>query len=311
MHTHTVRPGETLSVIAHHYRTTWQAIAKLNGMANPNALKVGQHLRLPGHASGHPGAPHVPGQGGAPAGHPGAAPAPGAGQPGAGQPGAGQPGAGQPGAGQAGAAGSVTEAQLRAIMPRAVTQAGTFAAPLNTAMAANGIDTPERRAAFLAQISVESGDLHNTEENLNYSAERLHAVWPRRFPTVASAQPYAHNPEALANHVYANRLGNGDEASGDGYRFRGRGLMQVTGRSNYRAAGFENRPEALAEPNTASDTAARFWSSNGLNPRSATVLGHGAFDGITQTVNGGMNGSEARWSAYGRAVTTFGLTPAQ
>ncbi len=303
MHTHIVRPGETLSVIAHHYRTTWQAIARLNGIGDPNALRVGQRLRLPGVAGGHAAAAAAAGQVGAPGGHPGPAGAAGAAAGAAPAAGA----AGADASGGAAAGGAVTEAQLRAIMPLAVTQAGTFAGPLNTAMAANGIDTPERRAAFLAQISVESGDLRNTEENLNYSAERLHAVWPRRFPTVASAQPYAHNPEALGNHVYANRLGNGDEASGDGYRYRGRGLMQVTGRSNYRAAGFEAAPESLAQPNTASDTAARFWSTNGLNPRSATVLQRGAFDGITQTVNGGLNGSAERWSAYGRAVTTLGL----
>ena len=202
MHTHTVRPGETLSVIAHHYRTTWQAIAHLNGMANPNQLKVGQRLRLPSHPGAHHAAPQVPLPGEAPGGggHPAAGGAPAA-------------PAGAAAAGAAGAAGSVTEAQLHAIMPRSVTQAGAFVGPLNTAMAGNGIDTQERRAAFLAQVGVESGDLRNTEENLNYSAERLHAVWPRRFPTVASAQPYAHNPEALGNHVYANRLGNGDEAS--------------------------------------------------------------------------------------------------
>ena len=175
-------------------------------------------------------------------------------------------------------------------------------------MQANGIDSNERRAAFLAQISVESGDLQNTRENLNYSAERLHQVWPKRFPTIASAQPYAHNPEALGNHVYANRLGNGDEASGDGYRYRGRGLMQTTGRDNYRAAGFENRPDDLADPTTAANSAAQFWSTNGLNPRTATVLPRGAFNDITQTVNGGQNGSDARWAAYGRATNTFGLS---
>ncbi len=317
METHTVRPGETLSAIAHHHATTWQAIAHLNHITRPNQLVVGQKLRIPPrhHAASHraaaatqqapahtaaagaapanPAIPQPPAAGAAP--HPPlnpnipAAPA--------------APGAAQPGA--------VTQPQLQAIMPTAGARAATFAGPLNTAMQANGIDTDERRAAFLAQIAVESGDLHNTEENLNYSAERLHAVWPRRFPTVASAQPYAHNPEALANHVYANRLGNGDEASGDGYRYRGRGLMQTTGRTHYREAGFENRPEALADPTTAANSAAQFWSNNGLNPRSATVLNRGAFNGITQTVNGGQNGSEERWTAYGRATHTFGLAQPQ
>lgn len=149
-------------------------------------------------------------------------------------------------------------------MPNSITKAAIFVGPLNTAMRAHGIDTVEKKAAFLAQISVESADFNNTEENLNYSAERLHKVWPRRFPTIDSVKPYAHNSEALGNHVYANRLGNGDEASGDGYLFRGRGLIQTTGRSNYRATGYENRPEDLANPSVAADSAAQFWSSNGF-----------------------------------------------
>lgn len=105
--------------------------------------------------------------------------------------------------------------------------------------------TNERRAAFLAQISVDSSELHRVEENLNYSAERLQVVWPRRFPNAAAAKPYAHDPEALANHTYANRLGNGNAASGDGWRYRRRGLMQTTGPSNYRAASAANRISAL------------------------------------------------------------------
>lgn len=172
-----------------------------------------------------------------------------------------------------------------------------------------GIDTNERRAAFLAQISVESGQLHNVEENLNYSAPRLRVVWPRRFRTDPVANDFAHNPEALGNSVYANRLGNGDAASGDGYRYRGRGLMQTTGRDNYRAAGFENNPEALADPITAAASAARFWSSNGLNGRTTTVLSREQFNGITRTVNGGDNGSDERWAAYQRALKALQPPP--
>ena len=209
---------------------------------------------------------------------------------------------------QNGASGEITEAQLRSVMPYAGARASAFVIPLNTAMRAHGIDTREKRAAFLAQISVESGDLRHTEENLDYSAHRLHQVWPRRFRTLAAAQPYAHNPEALGNHVYADRLGNGDEASGDGYRFRGRGLMQITGRDNYRQAGFESRPDALADPVTAADSAARFWNVNGLNARSRTVLTRGQLDTITFTVNGGSNGSNERWSAYHRALKALKLS---
>ena len=294
MEMHVVRLGETLSKIAHRHGTTWQVVARLNALKHPGELAVGQRLRLP--------APlrrsfHDPDDlpvrrrdlGGRPDLHPeihelsrtsdlrsGAC-----------------------------FAGDITERELRAIMPHSLGRSALFVGPLNMAMRANGIDTIEKKAAFLAQLSVESGDLRDTEENLDYSAERLHKVWPRRFPTIASATPYAHNPEALGNRVYANRLGNGDEASGDGYLFRGRGLIQTTGRSNYRAAGYENKPDDLANPDAAADSAARFWSSNGLNRRSATVLTRSGFDGITLTVNGGLNGSDRRWLAYGRAINAL------
>lgn len=197
---------------------------------------------------------------------------------------------------------AVTADQLRAIMPGAAANADTYVDALNTAMAAHGIDTMPRRAAFLAQISVESGNLRATVENLNYTAERLMVVWPRRFPTLEDATPYARNPEALANNVYANRVGNGDAASGDGYRFRGRGLMQVTGRSNYRAVGHEADPESLAQPATAADTAAAFWENNDLNGSTATELARPAFNRVSRTVNGGDHGSQERWDAYQRAL---------
>lgn len=205
--------------------------------------------------------------------------------------------------GQAPAA--VTADRLRAIMPDAGDEVDRYVEPLNQAMAAHGIDTPEQRAAFLAQVSVESGQLRHTVENLHYSARRLTEVWPRRLPTQAAATPYAHTPEALADRVYANRLGNGDEASGDGFRFRGRGLMQVTGRDNHRRVGFENIPEALAEPQNAADTAAAFWVNNGLNGRTTGVLDRAGFDAVSRTVNGGDHGSQARWGAYQRALQAF------
>jgi predicted chitinase len=201
----------------------------------------------------------------------------------------------------------MTADQLRAIMPNAGTRADTFVGPLNEAMAANGITTEPQRAAFLAQIAVESGDLRHTEENLNYSAQRLTEVWPRRFPTLAAAAPYANSPEALANRVYADRLGNGDAASGDGWLFRGRGLMQVTGRDNYRAVGYEDNPAALADPATAASTAAAWYLGAGLPGRTTDVLDRAAFDGVSRTVNGGDHGSQARWDAYQRALDTFGV----
>jgi len=197
----------------------------------------------------------------------------------------------------------ITAAQLHQIMPQADT--ARWVDKLNAAMAAHGIDTPAKQAAFLAQIGVESGQLRRTSENLNYSASRLTEVWPSRFPTLESAQPYAHNPEKLANHVYANRNGNGNEASGDGWRYRGGGLMQTTGRANYRSAGFENNPERLREDATAADSAGHFWQSNGLNERTASALSRSDFNGVTRTVNGGLHGANERWEMYQRALNVL------
>ncbi len=201
----------------------------------------------------------------------------------------------------------ITADQLRAIMPQASDEADRYVGPLNQAMATHGINTPTQQAAFLAQISAESMQLHRTVESLDYSAQRMTQVWPRRFPTEAAAAPYAHNPEALANRTYAIRNGNGDETSGDGFRFRGRGLIQVTGRANYRALGFENNPEALAEPQNAADTAAAFWQSSGLNGRTADVLDQTQFDAVSRSLNGGDTGIQDRRDAYQRALDAFGV----
>ncbi len=124
---------------------------------------------------------------------------------------------------------------------------------------------------------------------------RITEVWPLRFPTQAAAAPYTRNAEALANRAYAKR--NGNEASGDGYRFRGRGLMQVTGRDNYRNVGFENSPEALAEPQNAANTAAAFWANHGLNGRTTGILDRAHFDGISRVVNRHDPNLQRLWDA--------------
>jgi predicted chitinase len=204
----------------------------------------------------------------------------------------------------------VTKEMLLAIMPGAGAAAAAYVEPLNRAMVVGGINRPEQRAAFLAQLSVESGQLRKTVEDLyNYSADRLMKVWPRLFRTVAAAEPYVHNPEALGNHVYAGRLGNGNEASGDGWRFRGRGLIQVTGRVNYRDIGYENNPEALEIPAIAASSAAAFWQRNGLNGRTTAVLNQTLFDGVSKTVNFYDVNLRNRWEAYQRALPALGLVP--
>lgn len=285
---HTVARGETLGGIAAANNTDAATLARINGISDPNVLAVGQRLRLPD-ASAQQDVTLTPANDGGQA----------------------------DGATQTDAAGAaandnpvatgqaVTADQIRTIMPNAGTRADDYVNALNIAMDAQGITSPEQRAAFLAQISVESGDLRDTQENLNYSAQRLTQVWPRRFPTLEAAQPYARNPEALANRVYADRLGNGDAASGDGYLYRGRGLMQVTGRDNYRAIGHENDPESLAEPGTAATTAAQWWSNNNLAGRTSTELNRTQFDAISRTVNGGDHGINERWQAYQRALTAL------
>ncbi|MFV3413220.1 glycoside hydrolase family 19 protein [Pseudomonas nitroreducens] len=203
----------------------------------------------------------------------------------------------------------IDERQLLLILPNARSVAGVFLPALDAAMRDFGVDTPPRVAAFLAQVGYESAQLTRCVESLTYSSQRLAAVWPRRFrradgsPT-ALAREVAYQPERIANLVYAGRNGNGDEASGDGWRFRGRGLLQVTGRSNYRSVGeglaqpLVARPQLLAEPRWACRSAAWWWQRNGLNE-----LADGArFEEVTRRINGGLNGLEVRAQLWHRAL---------
>lgn len=151
-------------------------------------------------------------------------------------------------------------------------------------IAAAGITTPLRAAHFLSEIATETGGLRAIEENLNYSAKRLVQVFPSRFKTLAAAQPYANNPQALANKVYGGRLGN--TQPGDGWRYRGGGLMQTTGRYNYTRAGHEDDPEALRQPVPALKSALAFWSDNGLN----ALADSDNVEAVRKRVNGGTNG---------------------
>ncbi len=162
-------------------------------------------------------------------------------------------------------------------------------------------DTLQRLEYFLAQLAHEAGARNDLEEDLFYTtAARLRAVWPSRFRTQAEAAPFVRNPEALANHVYADRLGNNQP--GDGWLYRGRGLIQLTGRENYRrygdAAGLplEADPDLAADPDYVWDIAAAFFRVNNLN-RFADA---GNFDGLTRAINGGMNGAAARRAALAR-----------
>jgi putative chitinase len=178
-----------------------------------------------------------------------------------------------------------------------------FAPHIAAACTRYSITTPRQVAAFLAQTGHESGGFVRLVENLNYTTpQRIMAVWPRRFPGgLAEAAQFVRNPDRLANRVYANRLGNGDETSGDGARYLGRGLIQLTGRANYMAAAsaigidYKARPELVLLPEHAALTAAWFWSTAGCN----ALAEAGDFDATTRRINGpAMLGSDDRRKRY-------------
>lgn len=157
-----------------------------------------------------------------------------------------------------------------------------------------GVNTPTRLAHFLAQTGHESGGFRITTENLNYSAKGLCNIFKKYF-TPESAAEYQRKPEKIANIVYANRMGNGNQASGDGYKFRGRGYIQLTGKTNYQAFDKTVEDNIEANPDLVATkypllSAAWFWSKNGLN----TIADQGATDEvvtkITKKVNGGTIG---------------------
>ncbi len=170
-----------------------------------------------------------------------------------------------------------------------------------------GIDTTKRLAGFLAQTAHESADYKLLEENLNYSAEGLVKTWPKRF-TAATAGAYARKPEKIANKVYSDRMGNGNEASGDGWYFRGRGIKQLTGRDNYTAFGksvgmtAEKAAEYCATKKGAVESAAWFWKTNNLSK----FADAGDIVGLTKAINGGTIGIDDRKKRYSNAVAVLG-----
>lgn len=168
--------------------------------------------------------------------------------------------------------------------------------PLNETFARFDISTPARQASFIGQASHESGNFKMLVENLNYRAETLMKVWSKRFPTLEFAKQYERDPKKIANSVYANRMGNRDEASGDGYRFRGRGLFQTTGHAGYFHAGkalgedFVMNPDLVATPRYAALTAGFFWQTHKLNQYADAR----DFTMMTKKINGGTIGLNDR-----------------
>lgn len=175
---------------------------------------------------------------------------------------------------------------------------------LNVVLPNKEINTSLRLCHFLAQIIHESGHFKYKSENLNYSAKALRSVFGKYFKTDAIANEYARKPEKIANRVYANRMGNGDEASGDGWKYRGRGLIQLTGKCNYDACGkaigldLLCNPDLLTESAEASVLAACwFWNKNNLNQ----LADKDDVVTITKRINGGTNGLEDRKSNLAKA----------
>ena len=162
--------------------------------------------------------------------------------------------------------------------------------PLMEAFHRYEINTPLRQAAFIGQCQHESGNFKTLQENLNYSKEALCRIWPSRFPTLQDAEPYHRNPEKIANKVYAGRMGNTEE--GDGWKYIGRGVIQLTGKTNYTLAGdalrtdFINTPEMVLEPLYAVLTAGWYWNKRNLNKEADAK----DYEGMTKKINGGVIG---------------------
>ena len=202
----------------------------------------------------------------------------------------------------------VTQQLLLQILPNAGPVASVFVSALNDAMARFKIEGRLRVAAFLAQVGHESGQLRTLVENLNYSAEGLVRTWPKRFNLV-TASAAARKPERIANIVYASRMGNGLAATGDGWRYRGRGLIQVTGRVNYQACGTAlgldliNHPGLLEQPEHAAMSAAWFWATNGLN----SLADAGDIQSIGSIINTGKRGKVPHGAEERKALFHFAL----
>ena len=206
----------------------------------------------------------------------------------------------------------LTKAQLSSIFPKAVdSDLQAFISFGEQALKESGIlQGLTRLQYFLAQLGHESNGLTHKEENLNYSATRLMEIWPSRFPTLAIAQKYDRDPEKLANFVYGGRMGNVDP--GDGYKYRGRGYIQLTGRETYREIGkvagldLESSPELAAKPENAIRIACAFWTWKKINP-SCDV---GDFTAVTKRINGGTNGLSDRLEWLSKVQAVVKVAPA-
>ena len=178
--------------------------------------------------------------------------------------------------------------------------------PLQATFDKYEINTPKRQAAFIGQCAHESGNFKTLEENLYYKAEALMRVWPSRFPDMDTANKYANNPQMIANKVYSGRMGNTED--GDGWKYHGRGLIQLTGKDNYERCGSSmgmdlvGDPDRLLDPQYATLSAGWFWNKHGLNEL-ADAQEHGI---ITKRINGGTIGLDDRIAKTTKALEALG-----
>lgn len=199
----------------------------------------------------------------------------------------------------------ITSQELKRIIPNN-NEIDGWCQALNDILPGYDINTPSRISAFVAQCAHESQGFTRTSENLNYSEKGLLSTFGKYF-TREQARTYARQPEKIANRVYANRMGNGNEASGDGWRYRGGGLIQLTGRANYQAFAsaaaidLVTAPEYVRTKTGAVESAAWFWKTNGLNKYadSRDIVK------LTKKINGGTTGLEDRLAYYDRALSVL------
>lgn len=213
---------------------------------------------------------------------------------------------------------TVTKEQVVEVMPECSHVVGKYIEHLNEAFDRFDISAPIRVCAFLAQVGHESTRLTRVEENLNYSANGLIRTFPDYF-TQITAKEFAYKPMRIANKVYANKGGNGDEASGEGWKYRGRGLIQVTLKANYELRGkrlvqnpqyFLENPDLLLQPDWAVRSACDYWDDNHLNVYADTGM-EADFRSLTRRINRAMRGLDDRLSLWRKAKEVFGVKNAE
>ena len=197
----------------------------------------------------------------------------------------------------------MTESQLQALGI-----SSEWLEPLNTVFNKYDISTPKRQAAFIGQCQHESNNFRILEENLHYSADALMRVWPSRFSSADVADQYANNPEKIANKVYGGRADLGNSEDGDGWKFHGRGIIQLTGRANYTVCGnalglpFADIPELILQPGHACMSAGWFWNKKNLND----LADNEDWTTMTKRINGGTVGLDDRINKIHKAMDILG-----